>query len=113
MSEEGDTPPLSEALTPSPTEEPVVVPLPQVEHRPPVAPGVADHQRIALQLSRRNYTKKEIMHILSHMQAILPIGPDEWEEVRDWRSTTYSNRDVGSIHRKYSTLYRKKTHRGP
>ena len=53
-----------------------------------------------------------MMHFLQIMEEILPIGPDEWDEVLARHSTEYSNRSVESIKRKYQDLHRKEVPTG-
>ena len=54
-----------------------------------------------------NYCKLETKHLFDIMENLLPIGPDEWQQVADMHAIEYSGRDVDSIRRKYSSLYRK------
>ena len=54
-----------------------------------------------------NYTREETMHLLEALKAILPIGPDEWNEVLSLHSVVYPTRDRNSISRKYNILHRK------
>ena len=54
-----------------------------------------------------NYSDEEIKHLFDIMESILPIGPDEWNQVVELHAQKYPRRDVDSIRRKYSTLHRK------
>ena len=55
-----------------------------------------------------NYGKEETQFMLDVLEEILPIGPDEWQQVVDKHSEQYPGRDVDSIRRKWSGLHRKK-----
>ena len=46
------------------------------------------------------------------MEEVLPIGPDEWEQVTNLHSTTYPGRTSVSIRRKYHDLHRIKVPMG-
>ena len=50
----------------------------------------------------------ELMHLLDIMLSVLPIGPQEWEEVAELHSVSFPGRDVVSLRRKFTTLHRKK-----
>ena len=54
-----------------------------------------------------NYTRDECLHLFTIMQRILPIGPEEWQEVAIEHAQTYPGRDEPSIRRKYNSLHRK------
>ena len=54
-----------------------------------------------------NYSKEEVMNFLGIMEGILPIGPDDWEHVRDLHSGTYPGRGIDSLRRKYNALKNK------
>ena len=54
-----------------------------------------------------NYTREETLHLLQALKTILPIGPDEWNEVLSLHSVVYPSRDRISISRKYNILHRK------
>ena len=54
------------------------------------------------------YRRDELMNLLTVMEAVVPIGPIEWDEVLDQHSTLFPGRDVDSLRRKYTTLHRKK-----
>ena len=54
-----------------------------------------------------NYTRDECLHLFTIMQRILPIGPEEWQEVAIEHAQTYPGRDEPSIRRKYHSLHRK------
>ena len=47
------------------------------------------------------------MHLLNAMFEVLPIGPEEWEEVQSRHSARYQGRSVESLRRKYQELHRK------
>ena len=57
-------------------------------------------------IARTNYTKIEIKALLNILEDVLPIGPDQWNEVVETHSLNYPGRDVVSIRRKYSKLHR-------
>ena len=47
------------------------------------------------------------MHLLNVMFEVLPICPDEWDEVLSRHTMQFPNRSVDSIRRKYQELHRK------
>ena len=53
-----------------------------------------------------NYTKIEIKALLNVLEDILPIGPDQWNDVLETHSLNYPGRDIVSICRKYGKLHR-------
>ena len=57
---------------------------------------------------RQNYTTEERLNFLRIMEEILTIDPDEWRQVTDLYSTTYSGRTTVSIRRKYHDLHHTK-----
>ena len=76
-------------------------PVPSVQVPPPPVP--------AGRRPRGNkYRRDELMNLLTVMEAVVPIGPIEWDEVLDQHSTLFPGRDVDSLRRKYTTLHRKK-----
>ena len=63
-------------------------------------------------VGKSNYTRDELLSLLSVMERILPIGTEEWEQVQMDHSKNYPGRDVESIHRKYNSLHRKQVPTG-
>ena len=54
-----------------------------------------------------NYSIDEnIQHFLTIMDDVLPIGPEEWDDVVARHAVNFPGRDVDSIRRKFSTLHR-------
>ena len=47
------------------------------------------------------------MHLLNILMDILPIGPDEWDEVLSRHSVEFTSQSVDSIRRKYQDFHRK------
>ena len=75
-------------------------PVPSVQVPPPPVP--------AGRRPRGNkYRRDELMNLLTVMEAVVPIGPIEWDEVLDQHSTLFPGRDVDSLRRKYTALHRK------
>jgi len=58
---------------------------------------------------KSNYSHSEIMNLLSVLQRVLPIGPEEWQQCADEHSVSFplGRRCKDSIRRKFSDLYRK------
>ena len=48
------------------------------------------------------------MHLLTIMETVVLIGPNEWDEVLDQHSRLFPGRDVDSLRRKFTTLHREK-----
>ena len=46
---------------------------------------------------KSNYSREEILSLLSVMERILPIGTEEWDQVVMEHSKDYCGRDVESI----------------
>ena len=46
------------------------------------------------------------------MEVILPIGPEEWQQVLTEHSVLFPGRDVDGLRRKYTSVYRKKVPTG-
>ena len=63
-------------------------------------------------LGRSNYSREELFSLLATMERILPVGPEEWEQVVLEHSSQYPGRDTQSIRRKYTALHRKKPSTG-
>ena len=63
---------------------------------------------------RGNYSAMELITLLDTMEAILPIGPEEWQLVVQQHNKNYplTCRDAVSIRRKYACLHRKKVPTG-
>ena len=57
----------------------------------------------------RNFGLDKLHFMLDYLEKILPIGPDEWEQVMQHHNHAYPKpgRDVYAIRRKYMTLQRK------
>jgi hypothetical protein len=60
----------------------------------------------------RKYFDDELVHLLCIMERVLPIGPDEWDEVLQEHSSSFPGRDVESLCCKYTNLHRKKVQTG-
>ena len=58
-----------------------------------------------LRSSRVVYSSIELLEILSIIEEILPIGPEEWAKVERRQQETYVNRDVLAIRHKYNNLH--------
>ena len=54
-----------------------------------------------------NYLPEETMFLLDILQRVRPIGPEEWQQCADDHTAKYRGRNVESIRRKFSDLYRK------
>ena len=54
-----------------------------------------------------NYSKDEVMYLLTIMNDVLPIGQEEWDLVVTRHSVGFPGRDVDSVRRKYASLHRK------
>ena len=52
------------------------------------------------------------MNFLRIMEEVIPIGPDDWEQMTTLQSTTYPGRTSVSIRRKYHDLHRVKVPAG-
>lgn len=76
---------------------------------PPVARAAAPPvavRRPRVGCVRLTYTIEESLKFLQIMEEVLPLGPDEWEHVASLLSTTYPDRSVASLRRKYHDLHR-------
>ena len=82
---------------------PATIPPPAV-----ITPALPPPPAAKASAKRTMYRQSELMHLLEVMQAILPIGPTEWDMVVDAHSAQYEGRDLDSIKRKYTSLHRKK-----
>lgn len=78
---------------------------------PTVAPPLR-LKAVSSKVGRTNYSRDELLHLFGVMERILPIGPEEWEQVVQEHSAVYSGRDVDSIRRKYTSLHRKQVPTG-
>ena len=79
--------------------------LPALPQPPPQPQGRANGGRRA---GAGNYTREEQIHFLNIMERILPMGPEEWDQVQLEHEAVYPGRDVDSIRRRYNRLHRKK-----
>ena len=73
------------------------------------SPAVTVPERGGRTRGSSNYTRRETMCMLNTLRAILPIGPEQWEQVVHCHQEKWPAqlRDRDSINRKYSTLHRK------
>ena len=70
-------------------------------------PNTTNNQAGGRRAGAGNYSKDEVMYLLSVLEEVLPIGPDEWETVVTKHAIGYPGRDVDSIRRKFESLHRK------
>ena len=54
------------------------------------------------------FSSAENIYLMEAMLQVLPIGPDEWDEVWNLHSVQFPGRDCNGLRRKYTTLHRKK-----
>ena len=94
--------------SPPPDQAPPPVVLPGL---PPAARAVASPDTVhppAMVRVRQNNTIEEKLNFLRIIEEVLPIGPDEWEQVKTLHSTNYPGRTSVSIRCKYHDLHRVK-----
>ena len=58
--------------------------------------------------ARSNYTRPELEHFLTILEEVLPIGPDEWDDMTGRHSEVLPERDNDALRRKYNTLHRRR-----
>ena len=86
-------------------------PQPPPPNQVPQAPVQAARQPQQVQQRQRqrnpNFTQEECVNFLLIMEEILPIGPHDWDRVASNHAATFPGRDVNSLRRKYTSLYRR------
>ena len=75
---------------------------------PPPPPLAPQPPRNVGRGATSNYSTSELEGFLSILEDVLPIGPDEWDEVAGRHAEDFPGRDTDALRREYNTLHRKK-----
>ena len=81
----------------------IVNPPGQQEHARPVVPSVPCPRGRGWK-----FTQAELVNLFTIMERILPIGPEEWEEVVSEHSQNFPGHNLDSLCHKYHSSHRKK-----
>ena len=86
-------------------------PPPPPQQQPPPPGDIVQVAAAAAPVARarahrgRTFSTEELVNLFTIMERILPIGPDEWEQVSLEHAQSFAGRDVDSLCRKYHSTH--------